>query len=858
MSTALAEVAAHARQLRAGPHGQDWLPAINAAAAHVRNNMFLAVGDERVPFTLAEAAGAGRRSIVVDIDGIRWRNAAAVPSADATTLLVELRPEGADNADFAMPLRTNGVIGVRVDDAALRTFKYSIAEMRAQLPVDVQSQGWRYTIPLQGNAATDEAIDKDIVTIDLELRGRFERTKGDRLVSSLTSAAIRVRARPRRSNAPPVVPANEYGMEPEEPATPPPVPPRLDDAETAEAARELLANDKDASVTVTRFNGRTLFECGSHEVVGLGAASRPLAAVAVVQYVLNNNDTSPLGDVVLSDRTLVSRMLDASGAKNVRTAFEALYARGNAVMPSLYELLSDTAGLPAYAPHTTHDQHALVADAGGRPATGNVETDFAAVLDRCALIAQPGTVYHPSALGWAVLLFMMPGWERNTDVARTLATLAGPDHAEQVVLPASPLEPGFQSIYRLWAGIRASPAAAAHMLANVGWFGFDVGADFGWLSRLLDVRAPVNKQMAAACGGWVRTTTPDGHTVYTTSGSSERTTTVFVLAPAMGMSGVYVHRTAAAPATGIMHRLTHFMARLSSVDAGDEPEPVLRSVSAKDAARRAARLLASSANPETQLPEMRRFFLGDFVALNEPRTTLTIALKPTPPEPALRYVMTLRRDQSETAEFIVAYDPDMAPSADDPAGQPGGMRLLDPLTGAAIDVVHFEVMEGTDGSKTPFIHALGRIFSRANVSKELLARFDMTSDEARRRTILAANKAAAAQTAAAQQRAERARARAQVIRDGDQSDDDDEDIVDVVEDLLPLNEPIAIKIGDFHDALAAAPPADTARTAFGRWGAFIGTERNRAAAMVLAYPAGERMHPLGAWASGPASPYYVN
>lgn len=856
--TALVEISAHARKLQTGPHRLAPIAALCAAAEHVRSEMYMPVGDERVPFTVLEAAGGGKRSIDVDVGGTRWtmqRGREAV-SADDTTLLVELVPVGEAGA----PIPAKGTVQISVDSAPLLEYDYDLGEVRAALPpLEDTRQDWVYRLPLQGAAATDDAVDKKLALVELELRGAFKRDKRGRVGIKLSTVAVRVISRPIAERAPMAAPASSTGLEPRMPVQPPPVPPRTDEPELRAAAADLTAGDTTASVYIVRTGGRALFEHGSAAMVELGEATRALSAAAVVAYVLKHTETSRLSEIVLNDRAEVGRLLDASGATHVHEALRNLYARSGATMPSLIELLSDMAGLPTYAPHTTHDQHALVADSGGRPASGDVERDFAAVLDKSTLVAAPGAVYHPSALGWAVLLFALPGWERNADVVRMLAELAGTEHGAEIAWPSAPNQPGFQSIYRLWAGMRASPAAVAHMLSHVGWFGATVGVEFDWLHVLLGERAPITPRLAAASGGWMRIVTPDGHRILAAAGTYDNTTTVLAVSPALGLSGIYVERSGAASAHDIAHRMARFMARL----AGKPTVPALArvratrpSVAAAAAAYRAAALLAASTNPKTQLPELQRHFSGTFVAVNEPATTLSIAVRATPPDQKQRAVLTLQRG-AETAEFILAYDPDAPPNPADAGGMRGAMRLIDPLTHAVGDAVYFEMVQGANGRQEPIVYALGRVFSRASYAEETRAHFDATSDVAQRRALAAAEKAAADKAAVEQRRAARRQQKMSVIKDGEQSDDESGDEAGVSDDDEPSVEPLQLRIGDMYDALATTLPLNTARTQYGRWHAYIGTDRNRGAAMVHAYPAGGRAYPLGTWTSGAPTPYYL-
>lgn len=864
MTAALAEVGAYARKLQTGPHRQAPLAALCAAAEHVRSELYMPVGDEYVPFTLLEAAGGGKRSVDININGTHWtiKTGRSATSADDSTLLIEL------DGPAGTPIPPQGTIQLTVDNATLYEIDYDLAEVRAALPPVEDTQRWLYRLPLQGLVGTDVVSMRRLALVELELRGAFKRdVKRNRVGTKLTSVALRVLSRPMRPRAPMAAPASPVALEPvpevpprDDDAAPvaPPVPPRLDEPTLRKATDELTGGDATASVYVVRTGGRPLFECGPAGMVELGEATRALSGAAVLAYVLKHTETSRLGEIVLNDREEVGRLLDASGATHVHEALRNLYARAGAPMPSLIELLSDMAGLPTYAPHTTHDQHALVADSGGRPASGDIERDFAAVLDRSALVGAPGAVYHPSALGWAVLLFALPGWERNADVVRMLSELAGTEHGAEIAWPAAPTQPGFQSIYRLWAGMRASPAAVAHMLSHSGWFGSCVGADYDWLHVLLGTRAPISPCMAAASSGWMRLVTPEGHRILAAAGSYDGATTVLAVAPALGLSGVYVERSSAASAHAIAHRMARFMARLAgAADAAPARLPMRASVAAAQAAHRAASLLATSANPKAQLPELQRHFSGRFVAVNEPATALSVALRATPPDQAQRYVLTLERG-AERTEFIMVYDPDAPPNPADGSGMRGAMRLIDPLTHAVGDAVYFEMVQGANGRSDPLVYALGRVFAREAYVEETRAHFDPTSDAARRRVLAAAEKATAEKAAVEARRAAREAQRAAVIRDGDQSDDESGDDGGASDDDAEPVQSMQLRIGDMYDALATTLPLGTARTQFGRWHAYIGTDRNRAAALVHAYPAGGRAYPLGTWAKGSATPYYLH
>lgn len=851
--TALVEVGAHARKLRTGPHRMAPVAALIAAANYVRSEEFLPVGDEYVPFTLLEAAGGGKRSIKLEISGTQWTSSggATAVTPDESTLLIQLQPAGVAGA----PIQPSGTISISVDDAKALVYDYSLDEVRAALAANGDGrQTWRYTVPLQGVAAEGEAIDKRLALVDLELRGQFKVNRFNRMVAKLDSVAIRVNARPTGARAPFASAAGPTGLEPAEASTPPPVPPRDDDDTTVrEAARELVGDDKTASVYFVRTGGRTLFEAGPRGVVELGEATRALSAAAVLSYVLNHTEKPLLGEIVLADRTLVGRMLDEAGAKNVHRALRELYERGNAPMPSLGELIGDMAGLPMYVPHTTHDQHALVADVGGRPTTGDVERDFAAALDKTALINAPGAVYAPSAIGWAVLLFMLPGWERNVDVVRMLAALAGPEHAKEVQWPASPAERGYQSLYRLWAGMRASPAAVAHMLSHQGWFGGIVDGDLGWLHVLFSARAPISPQLTAASGGWMRLVTPEGYRILTASGTYDNNTTVLAVSPELGLSGVYVERGGNTSAAAIAARMAKFMARIMNAKPPARNPAAARmrlSVAAKHAAHRAAAMLRSG-----PVADLQRHFSGRFVAINEPQTSLTIVTQPTAPDRAQRNVLVLDRGTEHT-EMILAYDPEAPPNPANVGGARGAMRIVDPLTHALGDAVYFEMVQSSSGRAEPIVSALGRIFARENVAEEMRARYDAMSEAAQRRVIAAAERAAAERAAAERAAAARAQQRRAQIRDGELSDDDEEDDA-AAEPVQEMAAPIKMRLGDMFDALAAAPPANKARTQFGRWHAYIGTDSNRASALVHAYPAGGRAYPLGAFATGATSPYYL-
>ena len=840
-SAAVDAIRTHAAQLCR--KGVSPLPALLASVAHVKDELFMPIGDERVPWTLAEAA-SGKRSVVVDVAGSKWRNgssAAPVVSPDEAEVTLTLQHDGSK----APTIGRAGTVLVSVDNADAVRYDYDLAEGVTPAMGDM----WAFELPLQGRE-TQRA--DGIALVALVLRGSSKSGGAIRL----SGVELRVQLRKVRREAM-TLPSNPAALE--APVAVPPTAPRLTPAEQAAARKAAFGADDvgDKDTLVVRAGNRALYESGPDTPESLGGASRALTAAAVVQaaFAASPNTT---GGTVLADRTLVARMLGAAGSTNVRDAFLGIYKRAGYEPPSLAELLSDTAGLPAYVPHTTARQHAMVADAGGDVPSGDLEKDFAAALAAVTPLAEPGAVYHPSPLGWAVLLFALPGGERSDALARTMAAMARGEHAGVVSWPASPGEPGYQSVYKLWGGMRASAGALAHMLAHPGWFGgSSAHVELGWLHALLRVRAPAGP-LGAACGGWLHARTADGHHVVATCGTYERTTTTLVLMPALGVAGVLVVRSgaplAAPRATDCMARFMAALVGVRGPTGSYEPMPV--PASARRVAQRSAALVAASSSPALQLPELVRKFSGRFVALNEPETALTIALEMAPPSPAgLRYVLTLERGSAERTKYLMVYDPEAAPNPADVSGTRGAMRLVDPKTHTVTEHVYFDMVDGPDGRAEPLVYVLGRVFGREALAEETRAFFDSTSDVAfrRRAALEAARKEQRAAAAAA--RAEKKRLRANMLRDGDQSDDDDDD--DNAENDAASDDeaPVEIIAADMFDALAGAA-AGGARTQYGRWHSYIGTERNRAAALLHAYPAGERTYPLGAWTSGPTMAFY--
>jgi hypothetical protein len=838
-SGAVEAIRAHAAQLCR--KGVPPLPALLAGVEHVQNELFLPVGDERVPWTLAEAA-SGQRRVVVDVAGSKWRNAGGAPvvSPDESEVTMTLQHDGTK----APTIGRAGTVLVSVDNADAVRYDYDLAEGVTPATGDV----WAFELPLQGSE-TQRA--DGLALVALVLRGVSK--PGD--AARLSGVELRVQLRKVRRAAA-TLPSNAAALEAPVPA--PPTAPRLNPAEQAAARKAAFGADDvgDKDTLVVRAGNRALYESGPDTAESLGGASRALTAAAVVQAALAASPNAT-GGTVLADRTLVARMLGAAGAPNVRDAFLAIYKRAGYETPSLAELLSDSSGLPAYVPHTTARQHAMIADAGGDKASGDLEKDFAAALAVATPLAEPGAVYNPSPLGWAVLLFALPGGERSDALARTMTAMARGEHAGTISWPAAPGEPGYQSVYKLWGGMRASAGALAHMLAHPGWFGgSSAHVELGWLHALLRVRVPAGP-LGAACGGWLHTRTADGHHVVATCGTHERTTTVLTLMPALGVSGVLVVRSGSPlPAQRYTDCMARFMAALVGVR---EPtgvyEPMPAPVRVRRAAERSATLTTASSSPTLQLPELTRKFAGRFVALNEPNMALTLALEMAPPSPAaLRYVLTLERG-AERTKFVLVYDPEAPPNPADVSGTPGAMRLVDPKTHAVTEYVYFDMVEGAGGRIEPLIYVLGRVFGREGMADEMRAFFDSTSDVAfrRRAALEAARKEQRAAAAAA--RAEKKRMRASVLRDGDQSDDDEDEAASDGEAADDDDNDVVIIAADMFDALAGAAGGG-ARTQYGRWHSYIGTERNRAAALLHAYPAGERTYPLGAWTSGPTMAFY--
>jgi len=853
--TATVAIRAQAGELRR--QGMAPLSALLAGVNHARDEKFIHVGDERVPWTVAEIAGGGKRSIDVEVGGSHWQNRPVVlasEAADQSDVLVELVRE-APAPTKAPVLPAAGAVSISVDGAAARRFEYDLKEVRSMLPPTGDGkQTWELTLPLQGDATT--AAD-GIALVSLVLRGNFGRSRSDRQEARLEGVAIRVQLRQvrRAASAPAVAPANSAALAPAvAPALQLPAD-AVTDATKAAARAELLdgLDTRNVSMCVARAGGRVLFECGSGEAESLGEATRALTAAAIVQYALSVSRGTP-GNVVLNDRTLVPQLLEKSGAMHVRDAYVGAYKRAGYEPASLMQLLSDTAGLPTYAPHTPAHLHAAVADAGGIAASGDIEADFAAALELTPVLAEPGAVYNPSAVGWAVLLFALPGWERNEAVPRTMASLAGVDHRDNVVWPAGVVDAGYQGIYRLWSGMRASAGAATHMLSHPGWFHADVSGDMGWLGALLHRRVGAGHHMDAACGGWMHMRSADGYHVVAANGAHNGTLTTLVLMPAHNVSGVcIVRRSGALTPRRIVDRLARFMAAMVGARPAGAFVMLAPAECSRRAQQRAAVLLAASSANAMKIADLTDKFGGRFVAVNEPDLSITLGKSQVPPSPAeMRYTLVLERGGSERVEYVLVYDADApanpAADADTPRG---ALRTVDPVTHALGEPVYFDLVSNGDRTEA-FVSVFGRVFARQTVVDEARAHYDVNSAPAvlRRETEKVAAAIRLRDTEAA--RAERRARQRNKLRDGEQSDSDgDSDSDSDVDD----SGPVAFVRADLFDALAtSAPPGK--RVQYGRWHQYVGTERNQAAAMLHAYPAGGRVYPVGAWVEGSVLAFY--
>jgi len=861
--SAAAVIREHAAKLRR--EGVPPLPAVLAGVRHARDEQFMPIGDERVPWTLAEVAGGGRRTIEVEVGGSVWRNSPAVApidvAADQSDVLIELQRDSPTKAPVLPPA---GSVSIAVDGAAARRYEYNLKEVRNALPPAGEGkQPWELTINLQGAAATDADA---IALVSLVLRGNFGRSRSDRQEARLEGVAMRVQLRRVRQAAvaPAVAPANAAALAPATPAAvPPPIEPVSDGVKAAARAELLRGIDERAvSLSVVRGGGRVLYELGSAEPEPLGETARALTAAAVVQYALGAAPRGTPGAVVLNDRTLVAQLLEKSGATHVRDAFVAIYAQAGVESPSLVHLLSDSAGLPPYPAHTAAHIHGVVADRGGITASGDIERDFAAVLATTPVVAEPGAAFVPSPLGWALLLFVLPGWDRDETLARTLAVLAGAEHRDKVLLPAAVGDVGFQSIYRLWSGVRASAGAVGHMLSHPGWFNADVAGDMGWLGALLRGRIGVGAHMNAACGGWMHMRTADGHHCVATSGRHGDTTTTLAMLPAYNVSAVCIVRRDTQPVAPphMVDRLARFMAALVGAVPAAAFVLLTPAESTRQARKRAAALLAASTVDAAKIDELSGEFGGRFVALNEPQLSLTLGKTLAPPSPAkMRYTMTVEHGAAERVQYVLVYDPDAPPNPADDAGSRGAVRLVDPVTHLLGEPVYFDKVSDGRGRAEPFVSVLGRVFARESMLDDMRAYYDANSAPAvRRREQQKAAEAARQQEAAAAAAAAKQRA-ASRLRDGEQSDSDDDDAAPTYSRLEDIDDELAgsatlIK-GDLFDALAGSAPSGK-RTQYGRWPQSVGTERNRAAALVYAYPAGGRVYPVGAWMDGPMMAFY--
>lgn len=882
MTTVYADLGALAHRACKGNQKMTPLSALLDARREIIEVQCSPLGNEVVPFTLLEAVEK-KRSVEVEVDGFRYafgkqmRDSDVIEVDNGNQLLLVLqgplnsRGEGGE----APTIKTTSDFKIRVDNSSnilAGTYDISNAQeatLRSTQGGKRPKVGYVAHIPLQSLEAQSIATKEKLALLELELYVTYAVGKRDstRAVPVLQAVVVRVVMRPSkgRLQRETLAQTDRRGLMPSDTQLVP-YKPAAGVTKNADERRrmadtmlgKLVERNDDFSAVVTR-NGQRLLDVESGDkrnVYSAGELTGALTTAAVVKHIMERPYSHPVGEVNLHSRRLLHDLLHETGATEVLAALTELYARTNEELPSVNQLLTHTSGLPARAQIGVRDLQAMFADRGGLEASGSMDRDFAMLLrNKVQLVSVPDGVYHESALNLAVVMFALPGWDKNASALQTIREMAGSDPDGTMAFANNATDPGYQGMYKLYAGLRSDAASMATALSHPGWFTQSSATPhkggMDWLQKLSEPRVLVSqeKKLAAGYGPWMNGLL-DGTPVRYAVGRYEKDIMMAVQLPGNGTTGVLALRKKTRPlacAMPAMEALTKLMKEMTGyADTPAEGASFAlrlppRTRAAAQERKRMVKTMALSGRVDEPDADLAKWFGGEMVGLLDRDATMEIAPEMRAPDMTKRYVLTLHH-RDWTQKWTVLQDDDRAPDPENPNGARGGLRVVDSLTGAMTESIYMGLLRSsTDGARAePLIMFRGYVFARRSFSGEVQAALDPSSREAHERKVARQAQLERQRAQLADVRKQRAARRRAMRTDGDQSSDE-EGSDDEKESKDEQEGDVLVEMGDLFQKLLNVVNVGGQRSQMGNWHQYIGCDSCSKKAGMCAYPTGERI-----------------
>jgi hypothetical protein len=154
------------------------------------------------------------------------------------------------------------------------------------------------------------------------------------------------------------------------------------------------------------YHGQTVNELNAQESWRVGEAGDLLLALAVIRALGDSGSESIERALHNSDN--LRRLLEATGSHQVIRGLQQLYQHQS--LPTLHQLITHTSGLPNYgsldALFFPEGLDILLPSSNKNPELNHPLAKQLA--ERTTLVAEPGSLVHPSLLGYAVLMHCVP------------------------------------------------------------------------------------------------------------------------------------------------------------------------------------------------------------------------------------------------------------------------------------------------------------------------------------------------------------------------------------------------------------------------------------------------------------------
>lgn len=544
------------------------------------------------------------------------------------------------------------------------------------------------------------------------------------------------------------------------------------------------------------FYGSDSKETSPH-VFALGATSKAFTSLAVIASVVQKS-SSP--EMVLADPAVLLAKLRANRAERIADALKYLYTEKYNFprTPSVGELLLHTSGLPRYPSYRLDNMRAIVSGDDGEDHSDQEKELANALRNATMLVSQPGATYLPSPLGYAILLFLLSGWDKTEEVAQVLTTLGFKNFVTGLTADAST----YAGPYSLYSSLQAPLSDVATALSNPEWYGT------GLLAATLEPRFTIAEGAAAVgYGGWMAREAEirDGVklVVYYQIAMMGTDAVVFVFLPSYQASAVFgvtpfdMKRMINDTAGSAFQVVTDVALALSTaMDAyvGSETSRVARTTmdlqmpvvtpETAESARRAENIMETGTTVSSANPTLLDL-IGDkpLLSVHYEEQTLQIVTKSTSPGDRTRHVLIVKTKKWRR-EYLLGWDSQYVVAK---AGAPtGAYRAIDPESHHASEALLVERMQGAGLMSVVTISFQGMIYAPAHILDALRGLVDETSVQFQQREVKVREmkeKMAAEQAERAKQRTS-ARSRRPSANDesSDESDSDGDQQLQVAQD----------------------------------------------------------------------------